>query len=60
MLDKINAILSVLIEASKSLEGSIVSLIKRLPAINFILSKFEEGTEQYNDDSIMAPLYQNG
>jgi hypothetical protein len=60
MLDKINAMLSVLMEATKSLEGSAVSLTKGLPAMDFILSKFEEGREQYKDDRIMAPLYQNG
>ncbi len=60
MLDKINAMLSVLMEATKSLEGSAVSLTKGLPAMDFILSKFEEGREQYKDDRIIAPLYQNG
>jgi hypothetical protein len=58
MLDKINAMLSVLMEATKSLEGSAVSLTEGLPAMDFILSKFE-GTKQYKDDRIMAPLYQN-
>jgi hypothetical protein len=46
MLNKINAMLSVLMEATKSLEGSAVSLTKGLPAMDFILSKFEEDTEQ--------------
>jgi hypothetical protein len=41
MLDKINAMPSVFMEATKSLEGSAVSLTKGLPAMDFILSKFE-------------------
>ena len=45
MLDKTNAMLSVLMEATKSLEGSEVSLAKGLPAMDIILFKFEDGTE---------------
>ena len=37
--------LLVLKEAIKSLEGSIVSFTKGLPAIDFILTKFEDGRD---------------
>lgn len=41
-LSKINNMLSVLKEATKSLEGPVVSLNKGLSAIDFILTKFED------------------
>lgn len=44
-LGKINDMLLVLKEAIKSLEGSIVSFTKGLPAIDFILTKFEDGRD---------------
>jgi hypothetical protein len=59
-LDKINTMLSVLKEATKSLEGSAVPLTKGLPAMDFIMGQFEDGRAQYQNDTIMAPLYQNG
>lgn len=57
MLDKINAMLPVLRETTKSLEGSTVSLTKGFPAMDFILSKFEDGREQFKVEIIMAPLH---
>jgi hypothetical protein len=59
-LGKINDMLSVLKEATKSLEGPVVSLTKGLPAMDFILTKFEDGRAQYQNDTVMAPLYQAG
>lgn len=56
-LSKINDMLSVLKEATKSLEGHVVSLTNRLSAINLILTKFEDGRAQYKNDIVTAPLY---
>ena len=47
MLDKINFMLSTLKQSSKALKGSFVSLSKALPAMDFILKRFEEGRKQY-------------
>jgi hypothetical protein len=60
MLDKINHMLSVLQQSSKALEGSFVSLYQALPAMDLILKHFEEGRKQYQNNFIMAPLYQSG
>ena len=59
-LEKINIMLLVLKETTKSLEGSVVSLTKGLLAIDYILTKFEDRRAQYRDNTIMAPLYQSG
>jgi hypothetical protein len=56
-LGKINNMLSVLKEATKSLEGSIVSLTKGLPAMDFILTKFKDSRAQYKNNTVIAPLY---
>jgi hypothetical protein len=55
-LGKINDMLSVLKEATKSLEGPVESLTKGLPAIDFILTKFEDGRAQYENDTVMVPV----
>ncbi|KAH7305353.1 hypothetical protein BKA65DRAFT_363009, partial [Rhexocercosporidium sp. MPI-PUGE-AT-0058] len=59
-LDQMNHMLSLLKETTKSLEVSIVSISNGLPAMDFLLSRFEDGRIQYQNDTIMAPLYQNG
>ena len=51
--------LSVLKEATKSLEGSIVSFYKGLPVMDFILSEFEDRRATFKDYTIMALLYQS-
>jgi hypothetical protein len=53
-LGKINDMLSVLKEATKSLEGSVVSLTKGLPAMDFILTRFENGRAQYKNDTVIV------
>jgi hypothetical protein len=52
--------LSVLKEATKSLEGSVVSLTKGLPAMDLISDKFQDGRAQYENDTVMTPLYRPG
>jgi hypothetical protein len=42
------------------LEGSVVSLTKGLTAMDFILTKFEDGRAQYKNDTVIAPLCQVG
>ena len=42
------------------MEGSAVPLTKGLPTIDFIMAQFKDGRAQYQNDTIMAPLYQNG
>jgi hypothetical protein len=46
-LGKINDMLSVFKQATKSLECPVGSLTKGLPAMDFILTKFEDGRAQY-------------
>jgi hypothetical protein len=59
-LGKINDRRSVLKKVTKCLEGSVVSLAKGLPAMDLILTTFEDGRAQYKNDIIMATLYQDG
>lgn len=59
-LSKMYVMLAVLKQTTKSLEGSVIGLTKGLPAMDFILGHFEAGRKTYGNDTIMAPLYQNG
>ena len=52
--------LAVLKQTVNLLEGSAVGLTKGLPAMDFILSHFEAGQKKYENDAIMAPVYQEG
>jgi hypothetical protein len=60
ILIKIYTMLASLKQTTKSLEGSGISLTKALPAMDFILTRFEDGRKEYKNDAIMAPLFQNG
>ena len=53
---KTDAMLSAVMEAARSQEGSAVSLTKGLPAMDFIMSKLEEDREQYKRGQNHGPL----
>ena len=56
-LRKIHAFLEEIKETTKALESDNSTLEKVLPAMDFILERFEQAKDEYKDDSIMAPMF---
>jgi hypothetical protein len=59
-LRKIHAFLEEIRETTKALESDTSTLGKVLPAMDFILERFEQSKDEYKDDPIMAPMFNSG
>jgi hypothetical protein len=55
-----SAFLQKLLETTKALESNSSTIDNVLIAMDYILSLFEEGKEQYKDDEIMASCFNAG
>lgn len=56
----IHAFLEEIKETTKALESDNSTLEKVLPAMDFILERFEQAKDEYKDDPIMAPMFNSG
>jgi hypothetical protein len=59
-LRKIQTFLEEIRETTKALESDTSTLGKMLPAVDSILERFEQSKTEFEDDPIMAPMFNSG
>ena len=60
LLREVNKFLESLKQTTKALESSAVTLDKVLPAMDFILKRFEEGKAQFADHPVLSKMFNSG
>jgi uncharacterized protein YaaN involved in tellurite resistance len=60
LLREVDKFLECLKQTTKALESSVVTLDKVLPAMDFILKRFEEGEIQFADHSVLSKMFNSG
>jgi hypothetical protein len=60
LLLEVNKFLESLKQTTKALESSAITLDKVLPAMDFILKRFEEGKIQFANYPVLSKIFNSG